>query len=168
MTFDVKIKKWHAVASWTWNAGGTGRVLHALAAACVRRPHHPLTCSAAWLRRSLCLRRLPLIVRALDAARLRSPVLAKPPPPPPWLSALLASPTLQATTCAASAACPSTAARPTASTLETTRRWCGGSARMPSTCSASTGGGGGGLDGWGQHCCLVRVAIRAGNWCACE
>lgn len=30
MTFDVKIKKWHAVATWTWNAGrqfwaGTGR-----------------------------------------------------------------------------------------------------------------------------------------------
>lgn len=24
MTFDVKIKKWHAVASWTWNAGGAG------------------------------------------------------------------------------------------------------------------------------------------------
>ena len=22
MTFEVKIKKWHAVASWTWNAGG--------------------------------------------------------------------------------------------------------------------------------------------------
>lgn len=21
MTFEVKVKQWHAVASWTWNAG---------------------------------------------------------------------------------------------------------------------------------------------------
>lgn len=25
MTFEVRIKKWHAVASWTWNAGAHGR-----------------------------------------------------------------------------------------------------------------------------------------------
>jgi hypothetical protein len=111
MTFEVKIKKWHAVASWTWNAG------------------------KLWLpfllASSVCALQLVCSVHLEPLLRAGSPSYEQ--------SCQSLTQVPQATMCAASAECHLTAALRTASTLAMTALWSGASARTPFTCNASPG-----------------------------